>query len=65
MAKRKVAVQGGDIYEINDYEGKFRICKVDVGLLTDRRRDIGNTKSLEDALALIRSYSGKQIKDVY
>lgn len=67
MAKRTVVVQGGgaNLYEVSDYDGTFYAYKVDVGFISDTRRDIGKTRSLEDALALVRSHSGKQIKEIY
>lgn len=66
MSDRKVVVQGGgkNLYKISDYSGKFSVYKIDVGLIFDDSRKIGSARSLDDALSIIRSHSGKQIERI-
>ncbi|MCC6505035.1 MAG: hypothetical protein IT475_06260 [Aquimonas sp.] len=62
----QVVVEGGgeNLYEINESGNRFSIYKIKVNLLFNARKGIGTTGSLENALALIRSHSGKSIKSV-
>ncbi len=66
MARRSVVVQGGgeDLYEIDDSGGTYYTYKVKVGFISNSRQDIGKARSLEDALALIKSHSGREIKEI-
>ncbi|WP_156878074.1 hypothetical protein [Sphingopyxis sp. QXT-31] len=61
---RSVAVQGGNLYEIGEYDGTFYVRRVKVKLLLNAKSDIGKTRSLDDALSLIRSHSGREIKSI-
>lgn len=65
MEAKKVVVQGGgkNLFKVSYSSGYFYVYKVDVGLL-DHLHDIGKTRSLEDALTLIRSYSGREIDKI-
>lgn len=66
MRDRKVVVQGGgeNLYRISESNGKYYTYKVRVGFFSDSSLSIGQAKTLEDALALIRVHSGKEIKEV-
>lgn len=67
MAKdRKVVVEGGgaNLYKISEYNGSFHAYKVDVGIFSNTDRSIGKASSLTDALAIIKSHSGKEIKEI-
>jgi len=63
---RRVVVEGGgaNLYKISEYSGWFYVYKVDVGLLSSSDRSIGKASSLTDALAIIKSHSGKEIKEI-
>jgi hypothetical protein len=61
---RSVAVQGGNLYEIGEYDGTFYVRRVKVNLLFNDKSDIGKARSLDDALSLIRSHSGREIKSI-
>jgi hypothetical protein len=63
---RKVVVKGGgkNLYKVSEYNGWFHAYKVDVGFLSNDNRSIGKTRSLADALDLIRSHSGREIQEV-
>lgn len=64
MAK-KVVTQGGDknLYKI---EGSttLEVYHVDVSPIFDKKIKIGSAKKLEDALSIIKSHSGNQIKEI-
>lgn len=64
MAKR-VVVQGGgqNLYKIVG-TNKLEIYHVKVGTFTDSKSNIGSSRNLEDALSIIKSHSGNQIKEV-
>ena len=57
MADRKVVVQDGNLYKVSDYKGIYYASKVGGG-------NLGQAKSLEDAIILIKSHSGKEIKKI-
>ena len=64
MAKtRRVVVKGGgsNLYEIEETSSRFVAYKIKVGIIMNDRSNIGSARSLEDAIALIRSHSGKEI----
>ncbi|MDP2433145.1 MAG: hypothetical protein Q8O33_14120 [Pseudomonadota bacterium] len=63
---RRVVVQGGgkNLYKISESGGWHYVYKVDVGFLADSAKNIGKTRSLEDALAIIRSHSGRDIQEI-
>lgn len=65
MVKR-VVVQGGgrNLYRIESSGNMFYVYHISVGWITDDKEFIGKTKSLEDAITLIRSYSGREIKEI-
>jgi hypothetical protein len=66
MRDRKVVVQGGgrNLYRISEYNGKYTAYKVDAGIFFNSTNKIGTTRSLEDALSLIRAHSGREIDEV-
>jgi hypothetical protein len=63
---RKVVAEGGgaNLYKISEYDGWFYAYKVDVGFLSDSNRSVGKARSLTDTLDLIKSHSGKEIKEI-
>ena len=63
MAKKKVVVRGGgeNLYYVSDSSGVFYVTK---GSVWGGGTDIGKANSLEDALAIIRSYSGRDIEKI-
>lgn len=58
MAKKKVIVKGGgsNLYYVSESSGTIYVYKGST--------DIGKTKTMEDALALIRNHSGKDIERI-
>ena len=65
MTKRDVTVEGGDLYRISGGDGKYYVQKVKVNMISNSYTDVGQARSLEDALTLIRAHSGRQIKRLY
>ena len=63
---KRVVVRGGgkNLYKVAEYDGWFYVYKVDVGFISDSSASIGKTRSLKDALDLIKSHSGKEIKEI-
>ncbi len=56
---RTVAVEGGNTYTIGEQSGTFYVRRGGF-----YGTDIGKTRSLDDALALIKAHSGKQIRSI-
>ena len=63
MSKRKVVVRGGgkNLYYVSDSNGTFYVKQ---GSVWGSGTDIGQARSLDDALALIRSHSGRDIEKI-
>ena len=61
---KRVATQnkGDNLFRISG-SSKLYIYKIEVGLFLKKIK-IGSARNLEDALSIIKSYSGSQIKDV-
>ncbi|WP_456424564.1 hypothetical protein [Lutibacter sp.] len=64
MATKRVVVQGGgeNLYRISIYGDKHTVSQVDVGYFTNDINIIGETRSMEDALSIIKAHSGQSIK---
>lgn len=65
MSKRKVVTKNKKIYYISEYSGKYTVYRLDdVGFLFDDKKNIGTTKTLDDALSIIKADSGSDIKSI-
>jgi len=66
MGAKKVVVEGGgqNLYHIAIHGREHTVSHVDVGLLMNDYKTVGRANSLEDALNIIKSHSGQQIKEV-
>lgn len=66
MEAKKVVVRGGgsNLFKVSCYDGTYSVYKVKVGILTDDKYEIGKSKSFDDALSIIRSYSGREIDHI-
>ena len=62
MAK-KVVVRGGgeNLYYVSDYSGVFYVTKSS-GMFG--KTDIGKARNFDDALAIIKSHSGRDIEKI-
>jgi hypothetical protein len=58
---RTVRVRGGECYTVGEYNGYYYVKR---GLGHYSSTDIGKARSLDDALALIKAHSGKQIESI-
>lgn len=58
MSKKKVVVKGGgqNLYYVSESSGTIYVYK--------GSSQIGKTETMEDALALIKSHSGKDIQSI-
>lgn len=64
--EKKVVVKGGgkNLYKISESNGWHYVYKIEVGLMSSGKSEIGKTRSMPDALDLIRSYSGREIQEI-
>ena len=61
MTKKSVVVKGGSLYYVSDgSSGTFGVYKSK----TWSNSHIGEAKTMEDALALIKSHSGRDIEKI-
>lgn len=56
---REVVVEGGNVYTVGESSGTFYVRRGG-----HYGTDIGKTRSLDDALSLIKAHSGKQIRSI-
>ena len=65
MAEKKVSTKNHKLYRIIISGNKYIVSvdKETLFFLSDYHR-IGETRSLEDALSLIRAHSGSEIKEI-
>lgn len=63
---RRVVVKGDGktLYRISEYGGWFYAYQVDVGFISNDNNSIGKARSLGDALELIKSHSGREIRQI-
>lgn len=67
VTTKTVVVDGGgaNLYKISDAGGRYTAYKVAVNLLLpNSRNSIGSARTLDDAVTLIRSHSGKEIQSI-
>lgn len=64
MTKRVVTQGGGNnLFKITG-SNNLDVYVVNVGLFSNSTSKIGRARNLEDALSIIKSYSGNQIKEI-
>ena len=61
---KSVSTRDGKLYRVYSDGGKHSVSKVSVGLISNTYTNVGRTSSFEDALSLIRSHSGSEIKEI-
>jgi len=66
MEAKKVVVKGGgsNLFRVSYYDGTFYVYKVETKIPSNTKHEIVSTGSYEDALSIIRSYSGKEIDHI-
>ena len=60
MAKKTVVVKGGALYSVSESSGTIYVYKG--AMFGDTQ--IGKMRSMDDALSLIKSHSGKEIERI-
>jgi hypothetical protein len=60
MSRKQVVVEGGNVYTIGESSGTYYVRRGSGWSGTD----IGKTRSFDDALSLVKSHSGKQIRSI-
>ncbi len=65
MESQKVVVKGGSdtLFKVSSHSGTYYVYKIE-GFFGTHEKKIGETKSLESALALIKAYSGRDIDKI-
>ncbi len=66
MNTKAVATDGGyeNLFKVSEYRSMFYVYKIKIGAFTNSSIEIGHTGSFEDALNLIKNYSGYGIKSI-
>lgn len=65
MATRVVVEgKGMNLFKVVEASGWFHAYQVDPGFFSDTNVSVGKSRSLADALTLIRSFTGKNIKSM-
>ena len=66
MADKKVVTKGGgkNLYKVGESGGTYYVSQVDAGFLSNSFTSLGKTRSMKDALDIIRSVSGKEIESM-
>jgi len=66
MATKRVVVNGGgqNLYRISIYGTKHTVSHVDVGIFSNDINVIGEARSMEDALNIIKAHAGNSIKKI-
>ncbi len=65
-ANRRVVVRGGgaNLYKVSWSDGWYWVYQIQVKLIVNSERLVGKCKSMDDALTMIRSDSGRAILEV-
>lgn len=66
MQTKQVVVTGGgkNLFKVSENSGTYYVYQVSAGWITNSTKSIGSTRSFEDAITLIRSYTGRGIEKI-
>lgn len=66
MKTKRVIVNNGyqNLFKISETNGMFTISQIIVGLFLDKTKKIGTAKNFDDALSIVKSYSGAEVKEI-
>lgn len=66
MARKRVTVKGGgqNLYYVSESSGAYHVYHCKVGIILNDETQIGKTRSMDDALSLIKSHSGQAIESI-
>ena len=54
----------GQLFKVSEYGGRFYVYKVRVRLITNDYDQIGESRSLEDAIQIIKAYADGSVCDI-
>lgn len=54
----------GQLFKVHEYNGCFTAYRIDVGIFLDDSRKIGEARSLEDAIAIIKTSVAGTVRNV-
>jgi hypothetical protein len=64
---KKVIVETGkqkQLFKVHEYDGRYTVYLINVGFFMDDSRKIGETRSLEDAITLIKASVDGSVRNV-
>ncbi len=63
MSKKRITVSGSghNLYKVSNSSGWHYVYKVEVKLPFNNEISVGKSRTFDDALSLIKSYSGRSI----
>jgi hypothetical protein len=54
----------GQIFKVHEYDGRFTVYRIESGIIFSDSRKIGETRSLEDAITLIKTSVAGTVRNV-
>lgn len=54
----------GQVFKVHEYDGRFTVYQIDPGVIFSDSRKIGETRSLEDAITLIKTSVAGTVRNV-
>ena len=54
----------GQLFKVHEYDGRFTAYRIEAGFIFDDSRKIGETRSLEDAITLIKTSVAGTVRNV-
>lgn len=68
MSSKRIAVdtasKKGQLFKVSEYGGRFYVYKVTVGFFSDDLNQLGESRSLEDAIQIIKAFAGGSVRDI-
>ena len=66
MATKRIVVSGGgqNLYKVSGSGSSYTVSQIIINPIFDDRKRVGTAGSLDDALILIKSHSGKRIEKI-
>ncbi len=68
MSSKRIVIdtarEKGQLFKVGEYGGRFYAYKVSVGFITNDYIKIGESRSLEDAIRIIKAYVDGSVWDV-
>ena len=68
MSTKKIVIDTdrarGQLFKVSESSGRFTIYDVDVGFITDDLKKIGEARSLEDAIQVIKAAVSGTVRNI-